>query len=67
MTGSSILTMLMFLALALVAYAQAAPRTPAMHATSLSLFNRASSKHCPLGMHYSSFYGECSSWAQSRE
>ena len=67
MTGSGILTMLMFLALALFAYTQAAPRARAAHGgETMSLFKRTPTKGCALGMHYSSFYHGCTAWAQSK-
>ena len=66
MTGSSILTMFMFLALALFAYTQALPRAHAAYGTASSLFSHAPLKNCPLGTHYSSFYRGCSAWAQTK-
>ena len=67
MKGPGILTMLMFVTLAVFAYAEAAPR--AGHYESSSLFSRKSAKtSCPLGSHYSSFYNECvRSWAQLKD
>ena len=58
MKGPALLTMLMFLALALVAYAQAAPR--AGHREAKGLLSRTPiAGSCPLGSHYSSFYHGC--------
>ena len=67
MTGSGILTMLMFLTLALFAYTQTMPRARAAHGETTSLFKRTPAKGCPLGTHYSSFYRGCTAWAQSKD
>ena len=59
MKAPSILTVMMLMTMAVIAYAEASPRSGSRE--SASLFSRASSsKHsCALGSHYSSFYGEC--------
>ena len=59
MKGPGILTMMMLMTLAVVAYAEASPRIGSREGS--GLFGRSSvTKHsCPLGSHYSSFYGEC--------
>ena len=66
MTGSGILTMLMFLSLALFAYMQAAPRARAAHGETISVFKHTPPKGCALGMHYSSFYHGCAAWAHAK-
>ena len=58
MKGPALLTMFMFLALALVAYAQAAPRAGHREAKSLLKHTPVASK-CPLCTHYSSFNHGC--------
>ena len=58
MKGPALLTMFMFLALALVAYAQAAPRAGHRDAKSL-LKHTPVAGSCRLGTHYSSFYHGC--------
>ena len=64
MTGPGLLTMLMFLALALVAYAQAAPHGLLHERAGYS--SRASAAACPPGLRYSPYYRSCThAWVQT--
>lgn len=57
MKGPGILTMMMLMTLVVGAYTVASPRASAREG---SYFSRSSAaKSCPMGSHYSSFYGEC--------
>ena len=63
MKGPSVLTIMMLMSLAILAYADAAPHVGIRNGA--SLFGRSSSPYagtryaCRLGSHYSSFYGAC--------
>ena len=58
MKGPGILTVLMFVTLAVFAYAQSSARAGQRDAS--GLFSRKVAKtSCPLGSRYSSFYNEC--------
>jgi hypothetical protein len=63
MKGPGLLSMLMFLTVAIFAYAEAAPRHG--QRDSSRLFSRKVAKTtCPLGSHYSTFYNGCThTWA----
>jgi hypothetical protein len=58
MKGPGIFTLLMLMTFVVGAYAVASPRASAREG---GLFGRstAAKYSCPLGSHYSSFYGEC--------
>ncbi len=58
MKGPGILTMMMLMTLVVGAYAAVSPRASAREGV---FFSRSTAARyaCPIGTHYSSFYGEC--------
>jgi hypothetical protein len=59
MKGPGIFTLLMLMTLVLSAYAVISPHASARENGGLFGRSSASKYSCPLGSHYSSFYGEC--------